>query len=155
MKVAQNCVVSIDFKLTNEQGETLDASADDTPLIYLQGAVGVVPGLEKGLEGKIAGEPFKVTVTPADGFGEHKPELIQHIASSSFPDPGQLQPGTRIQGTGVDSGQVTDFVVTEITEDYITVDSNHPLAGMILCFEGVIQDVREATEEEISQGLPL
>ena len=155
MKVTKNCVVSISFKLTNEQGEHLDASEEGAPLEYLHGAVGVVPGLEKELEGKGAGEHFSVTVTPAEGFGEPNPELIQTVPLTSFPEPEQLQPGMMLQDTGADSGQGTGFLIREVTDESVTLDGNHPLAGMTLCFEGVVHEVRTATEEEIRQGRPL
>ncbi len=154
MKITKNCVVAIDFKLVNDQGELLDASAEEAPLIYLHGADGIIPGLETGLEGKLIGDSFSVTVTPEDGFGESNPELIQKLPLASFPDPGQLQTGMQIQGTGEESGQVTNFVIREITDEHVAVDSNHPLAGMTLCFEGVVRDVREASAEEIEQGHP-
>ncbi len=155
MNITKNCVASVNFKLTDEQGTTLDASAEGTPLIYLHGAAGIIPGLENELEGKAAGDSFSATVTPADGFGEVNPELIQKIPLTSFPDPGQLQPGMQIEGTGTESGQVTRFVVREIDDEHVTLDSNHPLAGLTLCFEGVIEDVRQASDEEIRQGQPL
>ncbi len=154
MKIAKNCVVAIDFKLSNDQGEVLDASGQDAPLVYLHGAAGIVPGLELALEGKAAGDSFSVTVTPEEGFGAVNPELIQTVPLDTFPDPGQLQPGMQIQGTGVDSGQVTNFVIREVTDEHVAVDSNHPLAGMTLRFEGVVRDVRAASEQEIEQGHP-
>ncbi len=155
MKVANLRVVSINFKLTNSQGELLDESSEGTPLIYLHGAAGIVPGLERELEGKAIGDSYSVTVAPADGFGESDPALISTVALSSFPDPTQLQPGMQIQGTGEESGQVTHFVVREITDENVVLDANHVLAGMILHFEGVVADVREATDEELRQGHPL
>jgi len=154
MKITKNSVVNIDFKLTNDQGELLDASAEDAHLVYLHGVAGIIPGLEKGLEGKAAGDSFSVTVTPGEGFGESNPELVQQVPLSSFPDPDQLQPGVQIQGTGADSGQTTNFVVREVTDEFVMLDSNHPLAGMTLYFEGVVHEVRAATEEEIRQGHP-
>jgi FKBP-type peptidyl-prolyl cis-trans isomerase SlyD len=155
MNISNNCVVSIDFKLTDDQGVLLDESDEGTPLIYLHGASGVVPGLEKALLGKAVGEAFSVTVLPEEGFGAARPELMQKFALTDFPDPSQLYPGMHLEGTGADSGQVTEFVVKEITAEHVVLDSNHHMAGMTLCFAGTIKDVREATDEEISQGHPL
>jgi FKBP-type peptidyl-prolyl cis-trans isomerase SlyD len=155
MKITNNCVVSINFKLLDEHGALLDASEEGTPLIYLHGAAGIVPGLERELEGKAVGESFGATLTPEDGFGESNPELIQAFPLSTFPDPSQLQTGAQVQGTGSATGEVTNFVVLEITEEHVLLDSNHPLAGKTLCFEGTVHEVREATDEEISQGNPL
>ena len=131
------------------------ALAVDASAQQFQNSAGIIPGLENELEGKAAGDSFSATVTPADGFGEVNPELIQKIPLTSFPDPGQLQPGMQIEGTGTESGQVTRFVVREIDDEHVTLDSNHPLAGLTLCFEGVIEDVRQASDEEIRQGQPL
>jgi len=155
MNITRNCVVSIDFRLTDDQGGFLDGSEEGTPLIYLHGAAGIVPGLEQELEGKAVGDSFSATVTPEEGFGEPDPSLVHTTPLSTFPDPGQLRIGMQIQGTGMDSGQVTNYVIREITDEIVTLDSNHPLAGMTLRFEGVVRDVRAATEEEIRQGHPL
>jgi len=155
MKIAKNCVVSIHFTLTSEAGERLDASDEGTPLVYLHGAAGIVPGLEQALQDKGVGETFSVTVEPSDGFGESNSELIKQFPVASFPDPDQLQVGMQLQGSGDDSGQVTAFVVREITDELVTLDSNHPLAGMTLCFAGSVQDIRAATKEELAQGHPL
>lgn len=155
MKVAKNCVVSIDFKLINDQGDILDASAEGTPLIYLHGGIGIVPGLENELEGRAVGESFSVTVAPDEGFGESDPDLIHKVPLTEFPDPSQLQAGLQLQGTNEESGQVTSFIVREVTDEHVALDANHPLAGMTVRFEGVVQDIREATDEELSQGHPL
>lgn len=155
MNIGKNCVVSIQFKLTNDQGQLLDASEEGTPLIYLHGAVGIVPGLEKALEGKTVGESFNATVTPEEGFGEQNPELVTAVPISSFPDMSQIQVGVQLQSTDNSSGEPMNFIVREISDEHVTLDSNHPLAGQTLHFEGTVQDIREATAEEISQGHPL
>ncbi|MBT77816.1 MAG: peptidylprolyl isomerase [Gammaproteobacteria bacterium] len=155
MHIAKNLVVSINFKLTDHQGTVLDASDEGTPLIYLHGAAGIVPGLEAELEGKAVGETFNVTVTPVEGFGEINPELIQKIPVTSFPDPSLLQPGMQVEGRTEESGQVTHFIIREITDEAVTLDSNHPLAGLTLCFEGDVAEIRQGTDEEINLGQPL
>jgi len=155
MNITKNCVVSIDFQLTDEQGTLLDASREGEPLIYLHGATGIVPGLEKELEGRAVGEQFAVTITPEEGFGASNPDLIHTVALALFSDPGRLEPGVQIQGTDEESGEVTNFLVREVTDESVTLDSNHPLAGLTLRFEGVVRDVRAASEEEIRQGHPL
>jgi len=155
MKVAKNRVVSINFTLTSDQGEHLDASVEGTPLIYLHGGAGIVPGLERELEGKDIGETFSVTIEPADGFGESSPELMQTVPMTLFPDPSQIKPGVQIQGSGADGGADKNFVVREVTDGFVVLDGNHPLAGLTLCFEGSVHEVRDATDEEIRQGSPL
>lgn len=155
MRVGTNCVVSINFKLTNDQGELLDASEEGTPLVYLHGGAGIVPGLETELEGKEAGEHFSVAIPPEEGFGEHKPEMVQQIPLNAFPDVDQIKPGAGFQAKNNDTGQTIDLRITAVTDEHATADGNHPLAGVTLHFDGTVQDVREATEEEVSQGCPL
>lgn len=154
MNIAKNCVVSINFKMTDGTGEVLDASDQGSPLIYLHGAVGVIPGLEKELEGKSTGDSFSVTIPPDEGFGESIPELVQPVPLSSFPDLSQIHVGAQLEGTDT-SGESKTFVVREINDEHVMLDSNHPLAGMTLHIEGTVQEVREATDEEITQGHPL
>lgn len=150
MMIGPNCVVSISYKLTNDQGEVLDASPEGETLTYLHGAAGIIPGLEKELTGKTAGDDYKAVITPEDGYGEYRPELIQQVPSDQFPNADQLQVGMQLTGQS-ENGPIV-ATVKDIAENIVTVDLNHPLAGMTLHFEGSIADVREATEEEISHG---
>jgi len=155
MRVEKNRVVSINFKLTNDQGELLDASEADHPLAYLHGAAGILPGLERELEGKAAGEPFSVTIAPDEGFGAHRPEMLQQIPLSSFPEDSEVEPGMGFEVQHEETGEMITFRITAVADGQVTADGNHPLAGMTLHFEGSVQEIREATEEEISQGCPL
>jgi len=154
MRVGKNSVVSINFKLSNEQGELLDASEEGTPLAYLHGGAGIIPGLEKALEGKAVGDSFSAVISPEDGFGEHRPEMVQKIPLDSFPDTDQVKPGAGFEAQNPDTGQVINFRITEVSDGEVTADGNHPLAGMTLRFDGTVLDIREATEEEILQGCP-
>jgi FKBP-type peptidyl-prolyl cis-trans isomerase SlyD len=147
MKIENNHIVSIRYRLTNEKGAVLDQSPDGEPLVYLHGAAGVLPALEAALTGKKVGESFDVTITPSDGFGEHQPSLIQNASRSDFPDEVELQVGMQVTAqTPQGDQQVT---VTAFDNDVVTVDANHPLAGMTLRFQGEVEDVRAASEAEI------
>lgn len=147
MKVANHCIVGISYTLTNESGELLDRSPDDEPLVYLHGAIGVLPALAAALEGKAVGEKFDVTVTPAEGFGEHQPSRIQTVPRSAFSAPQALEVGMQVNAR-TELGE-QPVIVTAVDEASVTIDGNHPLAGMTLHFEGVIVEIRAASDAEI------
>lgn len=150
MLIGPNAVVSIHYRLTNSAGEELDASTAGQPLTYLHGFSNIIPGLENELTGKAAGDKFDVTVQPEDGYGPRRDELQQSVPRDAFPDPDNLRAGMRFSAES-DHG-VMSVVVTAVTDDAVTVDANHPLAGEVLHFTGSIEGVRAATEEEISHG---
>jgi FKBP-type peptidyl-prolyl cis-trans isomerase SlyD len=152
MLIGQNCVVSIDYELTNDAGELLDASPAGEPLTYLHGASNIITGLEHELTGKTVGAQFAVTIQPEDGYGPRLPHLIQEVPRDAFPDPDAVTPGMRFSAQS-DDGTLS-VVVTDISGDAVTVDANHPLAGEVLHFSVNVTAVRDATREEISHGHP-
>lgn len=149
MQIGNNSVVSIHYTLTDDDGKTLDESTEG-PLTYLHGASGIVPGLEKELTGKTAGAEFKVTITPDEAYGDHQPERVQQSPLTAFPAEMELEVGMQFTANG--EGGETMVVVTEISDETVTIDANHPLAGLTLHFEGKIDQVRDATEEELAHG---
>lgn len=151
MNIANNCVVAFHYTLTDDEGNELDSSKGKEPLAYLHGHSGIIPGLERELEGKVAGDAMKVTVQPADGYGELNPELVQAVPRAAFQGVDQIEVGMQFQAQGA-GGQVQMVVVKEVSDEQVTVDANHPLAGQVLHFDVSIEGVREATEEEISHG---
>lgn len=150
MLIGPNSVVSIYYELTNDAGEVLDASQQGEPLTYLHGAHNIIPGLEKQLLGKTTGDALQVKVQPEEGYGILQPELMQQVPRDAFPDPDNIAVGMRFSAES-DDGHVS-VVVTEVTDSTVTVDGNHPLAGVVLNFDIKIADVRSATAEEISHG---
>jgi len=150
MLIGQNSVVSIDYELTNDAGELLDASPKSQPLTYLHGASNIIAGLENELTGKAVGSQFKVTVPPEQGYGTHQPQLVQTVPRDAFPDPDDIQAGMRFTAQS-DNGTLS-VVVTGVTDDSVTVDANHPLAGQVLHFSVNVAAVRDATQEEIAHG---
>lgn len=151
MDISDKCVVAFHYTLTNESGETLDTSDGREPLKYLHGARNIVPGLEKALTGKKAGDELKVEVQPDDGYGAVNPEMVQKVPRAAFEGVEDIKAGMQFQAQGPD-GQVQIITVKEVSDDEITVDGNHPLAGEVLTFDVKIADVREATAEEIEHG---
>lgn len=146
MIVANNCVVSIHYTLTNEQGEVLDSSSGAEPLAYLHGMGNIIPGLEKALTGRKAGDKLTARIAPEEGYGLRDAKLIQQVPRRAFQGVSDLQPGMRFSSQG---GPVT---VTRVMGDMVTIDANHALAGQTLNFEVEITEVREATGEELAHG---
>lgn len=151
MKIAENCVVSIHYTLTDEEGEVIDSSQGREPLNYLQGAGNIIPGLERELTGCDVGETKKVVVEPAEAYGEIEPTLVQTLPRDAFQGVDEIKEGMEFQAQGP-NGQVQYVVVKEVAEDGVTIDANHALAGKTLSFDVSIENVREATSEEIEHG---
>ena len=150
MQVGKNTVVAIDYTLTDDQGEVLDSSKGREPLAYLHGSGNIIPGLEKALEGKESGEAFSVRVPPEEAYGERTDELKQAVPRDMFQGVDDLQVGMQFQANA--GGQTQIVTVVGIEGDQVTVDANHPMAGVALNFEVEVKDIREATEEELEHG---
>lgn len=149
MNIEKNKVALIEYTLTNEQGEEIDAS-NGNPLAYLHGHGNLIPGLEKELEGKAVGDKFTTTVPAAEAYGDRVDQLVQTVPNSMFQGVDELEVGMRFEAQ---SEQGTHSVeVTAIDGDQVTVDGNHPLAGMPLTFEVEVTGVRESTEDELEHG---
>ncbi len=151
MQIAKHAVVSMHYTLKNDQGQVMDSSADREPLTYMHGANNIIPGLEAALDGKIQGNNVVVRVAPENAYGVRNPALMQRVPKSSFQGVPDIKPGMQFRAQGP-QGQVQVVTVTAIEGDSVTIDGNHPLAGIPLNFEVSIVGVRAATEEEISHG---
>ena len=150
MKIADDTVVTVDYSMTDADDGTVLETTEEQSLVYLHGHENVLPGLEKELTGKSAGEKFSVKLKAEDAFGEFDKELISTVRREEF-DPGEIEVGAMFQ-TFDETGNPMVVVVTEVDDEKFVVDGNHPLAGKSVKFEGEIKEVREATEEEISHG---
>jgi len=150
MQVADEKVVSIHYTLTDESGTAIDSSRGGEPLEYLHGAGNIVPGLEQALTGKEAGDRLNVDVPPADAYGDRQEGLMQEVPMSAFQGVGQVQPGMRFRAEGPDGARI--ITVAKVEEDQVTVDANHPLAGVTLSFDVEVVEVREANHEELEHG---
>jgi FKBP-type peptidyl-prolyl cis-trans isomerase SlyD len=150
MKIAKENVVSIHYTLTNDAGEVLDSSSGGEPLEYLHGFGNIIPGLEAALVGKSAGDKFKVTVEPAQAYGERNDQLVQKVPRSQFPQPNQIQAGMQFQANGPHGPMV--LTVVEVDDNDVTVDGNPELAGQTLHFDVEVTGVRAASKEELDHG---
>jgi FKBP-type peptidyl-prolyl cis-trans isomerase SlyD len=151
MQIQDNCVVSIHYTLTNEEGEELDSSAGQDPLVYLHGAGNIIPGLESALTGGSVGDRLEVTVAPEHGYGAVDPDLIRKVPREAFAGVERVEPGMQFQ-TQSPTGQVMRVTVKESNDQDVLIDANHPLAGQTLFFSVTVEEVRSATEEELAHG---
>lgn len=150
MNIAKDSVALFHYTLTNVKGEVLDSSSGGEPLAYLHGGGNIIPGLEKALEGKTAGDKLKVTVSPEEGYGQLDPSLVQQVPRRAFQGVANIQPGMSFNTQGPHGP--TRVVVTKVLGDMVTIDGNHALAGETLNFEVEITEVRVATQEELDHG---
>lgn len=153
MKIAKNTVVAFDYTLKNPQGKILDSSAGNEPLEYLHGAGNIIPGLEKALVGLTAGDKKNVRVAPADAYGIVDPNLVIKINRANIDFPGNVEKGMRFHAQDPHGGLIA-FTVTNVDGNSITLDGNHPLAGVELVFDIEIKSVRKATDAEIYARTP-
>ncbi len=146
-KVAKNTVVSVAYKLSDAQGNLIEDSKE--PMVYLHGDYeGTFPKIEAVLEGKAVGFETHVQLEPEEAFGEYDPELVKVESRSRFPEP--LEVGMQFEGTPEgDDEDALIYTLTDIAEDKIVLDGNHPLAGIALRFELKVIDIRDATPDEI------
>jgi FKBP-type peptidyl-prolyl cis-trans isomerase SlyD len=149
MHIGAKKAVTFHYSLRDDEGTELDSSAGAEPLTYLHGEGNIVPGLEKALEGKQPGDEVKVKVTPEEGYGVRDEGNIRNVPRRKLPE-GKIEPGMRVR-LETNHGQIV-ALVTAIKGDYVTVDTNHPLAGMNLHFEVKVVEVRDATAEELEHG---
>ena len=144
-----NKVISFHYTLTDSTGKTLDSSAGGEPLTFLEGGGQIIPGLETHLRAMKAGDKKNVTVKAKDGYGEKDPGNIVEVSLDKMPTRG-IKVGDRFRaGDGPHAPVVT---VTKVTDTHVTLDGNHPLAGMDLTFDVEITEIRDATKEELDHG---
>lgn len=148
--IAKDCVVGMNYHLTNKKGEVLDDS-EGTPLEYLQGHQNIIDGLDKAMEGHKTGDKFTVTIPAKDAYGEVNPSLIipvdrEQIGTAA----GEPQVGMGAK-LSTDMGMIMARII-EVTDKEVIFDANHPLAGEDLTFDVEVVSIRKATEEEIKNG---
>ena len=151
MQVVKNTVVTLDYSVSDPDGELVDAGEE--PIVFLHGGYDdIFPMIEEAVEGKKIGESVVVKMQPDDAFGEYDAELIQIESRKGFPK--ELEVGMQFEGVpdGSDDDDILIYRVTEIADDKVVLDGNHPLAGMALVFTCTVTAVRPASAEEIEHG---
>jgi FKBP-type peptidyl-prolyl cis-trans isomerase SlyD len=146
-------VVTIHYTLRDDEGDILDTSSGSEPLEYLHGGGNIVPGLENAMAGKAAGDKFKVTVAPGEGYGDVQGDGPRKVPRTAFPPDAELEEGMQLFVRGPD-GEPFPVWVVAIHDDHVLLDANHPLAGENLHFEVEVVSMRDATKEEVEHGHP-
>lgn len=150
MKIKNDLVVAIHFAVAEVDGNSLDNTANGAPLEYIQGSGYLVPGLEAELEGKEVGDKFDIKLDADQAYGEYQESLVQSVPRSLFEGVDEIVVGMSFEAE-TEQGPCT-VEVTEVNDENISIDANHPLAGMSLQFVGQVVGIRAATEEELEQG---
>jgi FKBP-type peptidyl-prolyl cis-trans isomerase SlyD len=154
MTISNDKVVSLTYELKVD-GQVVDRTGEEQPLVFLYGAGQMIPGFEKQLNGLSKGESYGFQVSAEEGYGESNPEELVELSKDIFVVDGQLVPELKQDALipmADQHGNQLRGRVAEIKLDTVTMDFNHPLAGKELNFTGKILDVREATQEEIEHG---
>ena len=156
MKIEKDKVVAVTYDLLVE-GKLTDQATEASPLDYIQGMHMLIPAFEAALEGLQEGDTFAFTLPPENGYGPYDEKRLIHLPKSAFTIQGQvsedlMQVGRILPMVGAD-GSVVNATVTEVKEDGVLMDFNHPMAGKVLDFKGKVLSVRDATEKELTEGL--
>ena len=170
MKIEKNTIVSLRYKLTDAQNNVIEEP--DAPMVYLHGGYeGTFPKIESMLDGQDIGYEATIQLEPNEAFGEYDPELLKIEPRTRFPEP--LEVGMQFEGVpdsdadeesedisaSADDADETDdepliYTVTDVADNQVVLDGNHPLAGMALRFWVQVEDVRAATDDEIQNRYP-
>lgn len=126
--------VKIHYTGTLDDGTQFDSSQGREPLEFEVGSGQVIPGFDKAVEGMAVGDSKSVRIEADEAYGPRHEQLVQEVDRSLLPDHLDPEAGMALQSSSPD-GQVTQFVVTDVSDASITVDANHPLAGQALSFD--------------------
>lgn len=149
MQIAKDTVVALNYELFDVDGNLIERT--DAPIEYLHGGYeGIFPLVEQALDGKNVGDTCRVRLEPDDAFGEYDAELVHVEPRSKFPN--NVGVGMQFEGQSGSSEEMLVYTVTDIAEDKVVVDGNHPLAGQTLDFSCTVAGVRTATDDEREHG---
>ncbi len=152
MSIQENQVVSIEYEV-RDGDQVVDSNMGGAPLVFMYGKSQIIPGLENGIKDMNIGDKADVLVKPADAYGEYNADATQEVPKEQFAGI-ELTEGMTLYGQGEDGGTV-QVVVKEIKDDTVIIDFNHPLAGKELMFTVAINNVRNASADEILSGVPV
>jgi FKBP-type peptidyl-prolyl cis-trans isomerase SlyD len=137
--------VSLEYTLTLEDKSKIDSNVGKDPLVFTQGAHEIIPGLEKKLSGLKVGESKQIEVSPEEGYGPVDPQRRQEVEKMKIPEDAR-KVGAKLTGQGPD-GRMVFAQVTEVKEDTVILDLNHPLAGKKLFFDIKVLKVEDAPKK--------
>lgn len=154
MKVAQGKMVTVQYRLHADgpEGELIEETTTDSPLEFIFGHEDLLEAFEKALIDKAAGEAFEVLIKSDDAYGPEDEEAIVDMPTSTFVVDGELDdemlaPGELVPMVDEDGNELLGLVV-DSDENNVTLDFNHPLAGLDLHFSGTVLEVREPTQDD-------
>jgi len=150
LPITKNSVVAVAYTLSDDDGEVIDSASVQEPLVYLHGHSQLIPGMERALGGREAGDQFSTILPPEDAYGAYDETLAGAVPHSAFQDVDGVEIGMQFQMEF--PGGLRVVTVVDVAPHHVTVDGNHPLAGETLHFDIEIVDVRPATQDEIEHG---
>lgn len=149
MNIVKDTIVTLNYEVFDLDGNSLEKS--DEPISYLHGGYdNIFPLVEQALEGKATGDTVELKLQPADAFGDYDEELVRVEPREMFPE--NVEPGMQFVGAPVGTEQEVLYTVTDVAEDKVVVDGNHPLAGESVRFACVVTAVRKAEAGEVAHG---
>ena len=149
MLIAKDTVVTLDYRVTDSDGNLVDGG--EMPMTYLHGGYdGVFPRIEESLQGRAVGEKIEIKLLPEEAFGDYDAELVMIEPRNLFPE--NIEVGMQFERMSEDGEDEELYTITDVADDKVVVDGNHPLAGISLVFSCEVSDVRAATAEEITHG---
>ena len=149
--ISADMVVTLDYTLTLDNGEVADSTQDGMPLRFLAGGGELLPAFEDALMGLAVGDELNLTLSPDEGYGEFDEEAFEEVGIDNFPSREGIEPGTAIEVHDSDGDTYTAFI-SEVRDDIVVLDYNHPLAGETLHFQVKVAGLRAATDEELAHG---
>ncbi len=149
MQITQHKHVTLGYKLKDDRGVLLDSTEDRDPFAYIHGTGSIIPAIEQALVGKSPGDDVNIRIPSGHAYGERDESLVYTTSKAAFNDTDNISPGTRVRVTTSGGEQI--LTITQIDDDQVTLDGNHPLAGVNLNFEISVVGVRDCTQEELQQ----
>jgi FKBP-type peptidyl-prolyl cis-trans isomerase SlyD len=151
VRIERGTVVSLEYELRDVDGKPLEEA--EAGLAYLHGYGGIFPKVEAALHGQEPGHELAITLEPEDAFGEYEADLLRIEPRERFPE--TLEIGMQFEGVPGDNPDAARiYTVTDIADDKVVVDGNHPYAGERIWFKCQVKDVRKATADELDHGHP-
>lgn len=150
MQISQDKVAVITYTLTDTEGTVIDKATEADPFSLIQGTGNIISGLETALEGKKTGDKITTTIAPNDAYGERDDSLTEVLSKEMFSGVDTIETGMQFHAQTEQGLSVV--TVTSVSEKEVTIDANHPLAGVTLNFDVDVIEVRDATEDELEHG---
>lgn len=149
MQIGKHTVVSINFHLFDSSGKLIEKTP--SPVSYLHGGFDAIfPAVERAIDGKRVGDECDVRMEPEEAFGDYDEQLVRVEPRDRFPE--NISVGMQLEGAPEGASEQVVYTVTDIAEDRVVVDGNHPLSGQALVFSCTVTEVRESTGDEVAHG---